>query len=68
MDTNSSSQMLNASEGQTGCERCIKLESINRDLYEALEGVARDLEGGRGVIFPYTENKVRQALAKAKEA
>ena len=44
-----------------------RIRSSAPDMYEALKAVARDLEGGKGVIFSYTENKVRQALAKAEK-
>ena len=70
MDTNSTSQKKNESEGQTGCEACIKKDEIITDLYEALKDSLKyvikvyadsDSQASKEVLL-----KAQQALAKAE--
>jgi len=68
MDTGSTSQTKNESEGQTGCEACIKKDRTITDMYEALGKIA---EGkGRYSRDPLTHcsNTVEDMKALAVEA
>ncbi len=73
MDTSSNSQTKNESEGQTGCEACIKKDEIIPKLYEALKELAPCMrpvpEGETPYEWAISERAmkvVRKALALAR--
>lgn len=69
MATNSSSQTKNGSEGQTGCEACIKKDEIISELYEALKRAQSIIQGySQSSDTKATKmlQDIEQALAKVK--
>ncbi len=67
MVTNSTSQTKNESEGQAGCEACIKKDETITDLYEALKVALGLLVAIDTTTTREVADICRQAIAKVED-